>query len=519
MNTKSASCPLCNANLGSDTFEGLCPRCLLQLATKDDTQLAGEAPTLAPSDQRPQQTERADQLELPGPIGDRRSEMPASTRDALEAGQTRSVGDYELLGEIARGGMGVVFRARQKSLNRIVAVKMILAGQLASPDDRLRFQTEAEAAAKLDHPGIVPIYDVDSQLGPEGEQLYYSMALVEGHSLSQQLEHGPLETVAAARLLIQIAEAVEYAHSQGVIHRDLKPQNILMDDSGSPRITDFGLAKNQDADSQLTATGQIMGTPDYMPPEQVSGKLAEISPASDTYALGAILYCMLTGTPPFKSDSLLETLMQVLDREPEPPSSVNPKVDLDLETICLKALEKKPADRFASAQAMIDELERFLNQEPIESRRLSAWERIARWRRMVKRNPNCRIKSQTTLCGLPLVSIALGEDLESNEESGTAKGVIAIGDRAFGLLAIGGMAFGVVAYGKHAFGVLGFGLTSISIFSVGFVSAGVFSAGGFSLGLYLSMGFAAVGYIALGFFAVGFESLGAIAWRLVSSLR
>ena len=220
----------------------------------------------------------------------------------------RYFGDYELIREIARGGMGVVFLARQVSLNRLVALKMILAGQLASETDVKRFHAEAEAAANLDHPGIVPIYEVGQHEG----QHYFSMGFIQGRSLSQRLTEGPLPPREAAELIRRVCEAIDYAHQHGVIHRDLTPANILLDRNGNPRVTDFGLAKKLKNDSGLTGSGQIMGTPSYMPPEQAGGKRGEVGPAADVYALGATLYALLTGRPPFQAATPMETVNQVI---------------------------------------------------------------------------------------------------------------------------------------------------------------------------------------------------------------
>ena len=251
----------------------------------------------------------------------------------LSAVEGRAFGEYELLEEIARGGMGVVFKARQTRLNRTVAVKMILAGELADHDDVERFLTEAEAAAGLDHPGIVPVYEC----GQIDGQHFFSMGFVEGQSLAALLAAGPLPAQKAAELLLEVAEAVAYAHDQGVIHRDLKPANILLDRDGRPRVTDFGLAKRVTGDSSLTRTGQAIGTPSYMPPEQAAGKLDEIGPAADVYSLGAVLYAALTGRPPFQAASPLDTLLQVLEQEPAAPRQLNPDVPRDLETIARNA--------------------------------------------------------------------------------------------------------------------------------------------------------------------------------------
>jgi len=294
--------------------------------------------------------------------------------------RVRYLGDYELLDEIARGGMGVVFRARQTSLNRIVALKMILAGVLASDEEVKRFYLEAEAAAQLDHPGIVPIYEVGRHEGHH----YFSMGFVSGTSLARQLVAGPLPPRVAALIVRQVAEAVQYAHSRGVIHRDLKPGNILIDQNGIPRVTDFGLAKRIESGSDLTGTGQILGTPSYMPPEQAAGRMSAVGPLSDVYSLGAILFCSLTGRPPFQSASPLDTLLQVQQQEPVSLRSLNGKIPVDLETIALKCLEKPPSRRYGSAQELADELERFLAGHPILARPVGRVERSWRW---AQRNP------------------------------------------------------------------------------------------------------------------------------------
>jgi serine/threonine protein kinase len=284
----------------------------------------------------------------------------------------REFGDYDLLAEIARGGMGVVYRARQKGLNRIVALKMILAGRLAGEDDLQRFLTEAEAAARLQHPNIVQVHEV----GQVDGQYFFSMEFIEGPSLTQRLSHGPLPSKVAARYVRAIARAVHYAHLQGILHRDLKPSNILLDANDEPHVTDFGLAKKLGGDSRRTRSGAVMGTPSYMAPEQAAGKVRELGPACDVYGLGAVLYELLTGRPPFQSDTPLDTLMHVLDREPVPPRLLNPKVDRDLETICLKCLEKDPRHRYGSAEALADDLERYINGESIGARSFNVFDRL-----------------------------------------------------------------------------------------------------------------------------------------------
>ena len=276
--------------------------------------------------------------------------------------------------------MGVVFEARQVSLNRKVALKMILAGQLANDIDVKRFYTEAEAAANLDHPGIVPIYEVGQHEG----QHYFSMGFVEGQSLSQRLADGPLPSREAAETVRRVSEAIEYAHQHGVIHRDFKPANILLDQNGNPRVTDFGLAKKVQGDSGLTGSGQIMGTPSYMPPEQAGVRRGDVGPAADVYALGATLYALVTGRPPFQAATPMDTVIQVISDEPVPPRRLNASISRDLETICLKCLEKESRKRYPSAAALADDLGRYLAGEPIVARPVGQTERMIKW---AKRRP------------------------------------------------------------------------------------------------------------------------------------
>jgi serine/threonine protein kinase len=286
----------------------------------------------------------------------------------------RPFADYELLAELGRGGMGIVYKARQNGLERTVALKAIVPGHLSAEDELLRFRTEVEATARLHHPNIVAIYEVGEFQG----QHFYSMELVEGPSLVKRLENGPLPGRQAAGYVATIARAIHHAHCHGVLHRDLKPGNILLDADDQPHVTDFGLAKKLGGDSSQTRTGAVMGTPSYMAPEQAAGRTKDVGPACDVYGLGAVLYELLTGRPPFHSDNPFDTMLHVLDRDPAPPRLLNPKVDHDLETICLKCLEKEPRRRYESAQALADDLDRYLKGESISARSFNVLDRLAR---------------------------------------------------------------------------------------------------------------------------------------------
>ncbi len=274
------------------------------------------------------------------------------------------LGDFKLLAEIGRGGMGVVYRARQRSLDRLVAVKVLLRGADASPQDQTRFRAEAEAVARLDHPGIVPIYETGEVAGWR----YFGMKWIEGQTLAERMAAGPLPQREAARLVMEVARAIDYAHERGVIHRDLKPANILLDAAGAPHVTDFGLAKRHARNEMLTTTGAILGTPSYMAPEQAAGGRGEVGPASDVFSLGAILYALLSGRPPFQGSNPVDTLLLVLEQDPAPLRILNPHVDPDLEMIALRALQKPPELRYASAGALADDLAAYLAGEPIAAR-------------------------------------------------------------------------------------------------------------------------------------------------------
>lgn len=340
--SQSQNCGKCGAALSGYASDGLCAACLLESAFEDVDAAAGKTSITAP---------------------------------------LLAFHDYEILEEIARGGMGVVYRARQTSLNRPVAIKMMLGGHLANAAELKRFRAEAETAAQLQHPNIVAIHEVGEHAG----QPFFSMDLVQGQNLAQLVRDEPLPPRRAAEYLKTIAEAVQYAHSRGVLHRDLKPSNILIDENDQPRITDFGLAKRLDnselgtPNAELTQTGQVLGSPSFIPPEQAAGQKDQISPASDVYSLGAILYHCLTARPPFVAESLTQTLRLVAEQESVAPRLLNASVPRDLETICLKCLEKGPSHRYDSAQDLADDLGRFLRNAPIEARPLGVVLKVHRW--------------------------------------------------------------------------------------------------------------------------------------------
>jgi WD40 repeat protein len=319
---------------------------------------------------------------------------------AVPGAKLQYFGDYELLEEISRGGMGVVFKARQMSLSRLVAVKLISAGTLATPELVKRFKAEAEAAASLAHPNIVPIYEIGEHQG----QHYFSMGLIEGPNLRSAISNfklGP-NSESAVRLVATVARAVHYAHQRGILHRDIKPSNILLDAAGEPHLTDFGLAKLIEKESTLTRTNAVLGTPAYMSPEQARGDTKEVTTAADVYGVGAVLYEMLTGSAPFAGGTSLETIRQVLEQEPRRPSACNPRIDRDLETICLKCLEKEPGRRYSSAAGLVSDLERWLRHEPIMARRSSPRERLGKW---VRRRPATAALGTAALLLLILVAI------------------------------------------------------------------------------------------------------------------
>jgi serine/threonine protein kinase/tetratricopeptide (TPR) repeat protein len=356
--------------------------------------------------------------ETDAPDGRRTRERPQAHENTLDAPLSRSAAaapsppkgeEYEILGELGRGGMGMVYKARQLRLNRVVALKMIRAGLHADPGDLFRFQREAEAVAQLRHPNIVQIYEVGDRHGLP----FFSLEYVGGGSLQKQLDGTPRPPKQTAELIEILARAMDFAHKQGIVHRDLKPANILLTEDGTPKITDFGLAKRlEEADSGQTGTGAILGTPTYMAPEQAQGKNRLIGPAADVYALGAMLYDLLTGRPPFKGETIMDTLQLLQTTEPVPPTRLQPKVPRDLETICLKCLQKEPARRYGTALELAEDLNRFLNHQPIKARQTSLAERTWKWAR--------RSPAAAALCALSaftVVALATGGWLLARSES------------------------------------------------------------------------------------------------------
>ena len=288
-------------------------------------------------------------------------------------------GDYELLEEIGRGGQGIVYRARQKSLNRLVALKIVGLGHRATETHLKRFRREAEAAARLQHPRIIPIYEIGERDGA----CYFSMKLEEGGQLDQVVRRGNISLRRAAEIMASLARTVHYAHERGILHRDIKPGNILLDAQGEPHLADFGLVRLVESDSTVTRTMEVLGTPSYIAPEQAAGQNAQVTSATDVYGLGAVFYQLLTGHPPFAGGTTYETIRLVLETEPRNPRLWNPKLDRDLTTICLKCLEKDPSRRFKSALELAEDLERWLKHEPIHARRTGLIARGSKW---IRRN-------------------------------------------------------------------------------------------------------------------------------------
>src|SRR6476469_3256605 len=358
-------CRKCDAKIFSDAPEGLCAKCVLKTALM----MPPDAPVAARDDGGPAANVEANA-----------AAAPHTKRAARAVELLGELGDYELLEEIGRGGQGVVFRARQKSLNRTVALKVISLGQWASKAHLKRFRLEAEAAARLEHPGIVPIHEVGERDG----SCYFSMKFIEGGQLDEVVRREAMPIRRAVEFIAKVARIVHYAHEHGILHRDIKPGNILLDAKGEPHLTDFGLARLVESESTVTRTMEVLGTPSYMAPEQAVGNNAAISGVTDVYGLGAVLYQLVTGQPPFAGGTTYETIRLLCETEPRNPRVLNPKVDRDLSTICLKCLEKDPKRRYSSALALAEDLDRWLKHEPIVARHTGVFTRGRKW---VQRNP------------------------------------------------------------------------------------------------------------------------------------
>ncbi|HOC01264.1 MAG TPA: protein kinase [Verrucomicrobiota bacterium] len=382
------TCPECGAELPAGTVPGQCPHCLLGLGLAVAGQVAeGEG--------------RRREARTPKSGADHQPITDNAPLSTPHSSLSTTFGDYELLEEIARGGMGVIYKARQKSLDRIVALKMMLAEHLATKEQLERFRTEAQAAAQLHHPHIVAIHEVGEHAG----QHFFSMDFVPGRNLAQIIADFGFrisDFKRSGRWMKAIAEAVRHAHEHGILHRDLKPSNILIDEEDQPRITDFGLAKRLTGGSELTLNGQVLGSPNYLSPEQAAGTHTKVGPASDVYALGAILYHLLTGRPPFQADTLTTLLRQVVDTEPVAPRRLNPSIPHDLETVCLKCLEKDPGRRYGTAQMVAEEVGRFLEGKPVLARPVG---RVAKSWRWCRRNPRLALATGTALLSL-LIGLA-----------------------------------------------------------------------------------------------------------------
>src|SRR2546423_3919700 len=358
MSSLLSVCGKCGAKISADVPEGVCPACLLETGL--------------------------------GLLHDEDENTKDSVRAAKMLGD---FGDYKLLEEIGRGGQGVVSRAWQKSLNRTVALKVIGLGPWATEAHLKRFRREAEAAASLEHPCIVPIHEVGERDG----SCYFSMKFVEGGQLDAVAKREAMPVRRAVELIAKVARTVHYAHEHHILHRDIKPGNILLDQKGEPHLTDFGLARLVETESTVTRTVEVLGTPSYMAPEQAVGNNAQLTAATDVYGLGAVFYQLLTGHPPFAGGTTYETIRLVLDTEPRQPRLWNPKIDRDLSTICLKCLEKDPKRRCSSALALAEDLERWLKHEPILARRTGL---VTRGRKWVRRNPT------SALLAVALVALA-----------------------------------------------------------------------------------------------------------------
>ena len=364
----ATTCNVCGRSIPEDAPDGCCPACMLGAALAPEGQ-ESVAATVVPADP-----------------------PPAHPRSPYPFDAGNCVGDYEILDEIGRGGMGVVYRAHQVSLNRVVALKIIGAGRLASEAEVTRFQIEAETAARLDHPNVVAVHEVADHQG----QCFFTMQYVPGRNLSDLMKSRTVSVREAARYIHEVALAIAHAHRHNVLHRDLKPSNVLIDAAGHARVTDFGLAKHLADDSEITVSGQILGTPSYMSPEQAGARQSQVGPATDIYSTGALLYHLLTGRPPFQGDTPMETMVQVREHDPVLPRVYNPEIPRNLEMICMKCLEKRPKHRYPAARALARDLHRFLEGEAVSLSSVKLFDRLVQ--ALERGHYDVEMRSWGTMC-------------------------------------------------------------------------------------------------------------------------
>jgi TolB-like protein/predicted Ser/Thr protein kinase/cytochrome c-type biogenesis protein CcmH/NrfG len=390
----SRACAQCGAEFYGDEPQEFCSACLLETGLFTDRPIAAD-----------------------GDGGGTEADVTNRSAAAHAPHKVTDFGDYELLEKLGSGGQGLVYRARQKSLNRTVALKVIGLGQLATTEHLKRFRLEAEAAAKLDHPCIVPIYEVGEREG----SCFFSMKFIDGGQLDEVARRKPMSPRNAAELIAKLARAVQCAHEHGILHRDIKPGNILIDTHGEPHLTDFGLARLVEEESTLTRTMDVLGTPSYMAPEQAVGNHAAVSKATDVYGLGAVFYQLLTGHPPFAGGTTYETIRLLLDTEPRQPRVLNPKVDRDLATICLKCLEKDPKRRYPAAAGLVEDLERWLRHEPIRARHTGIFARGRKW---VQRNPTTALLVVLSLAFAATVGVMMWKNVSARVPTGVGVAVL-----------------------------------------------------------------------------------------------
>ena len=500
-------CRFCQAELPAYVANDTCPECGCSIDLTDNNSV----------------------VDSPDESNDSSESFSTTPNDSRLSGSVDNltgsdIGDFRLLEPIAERGMGVVYRGQEKSRDRFVALMVIDPNALSGQAEFDRLEIELRSAIELEHSNIVPTYDVRS----DGGWRYVSQGLVEGQSLADKVADRPLGANAAAESLFSICEAIEYAHQRGVFHRDLNLHNIIEDSKGKLHVADFGLARqpNWDDESADKEIGRSnWSTFGSMAPEQARIRTNEseaeagwndVTEAVDIYGLGAILFSMLAGSQPLEGESSIQTLTKVIEQEPLRLSRMV-YIPNDLETICMKCLEKDPAERYPSVSALKEDLSRFIAGDPIDAKRSGIWGKVQRWRRMIARNPDLRLHSATSIAGFPLVSIAFGRNRDRTEQSGHAKGVVALGDRATGLIAYGGFARGAVAIGRVTIGLVSVGFLSVGVLSIGLAALGISTVGAVAIG-YGALGLIALGYKCIGLFSLGYKAVGAFSKGFASLL-